>query len=81
VYANNIVPFLKDYSDWRVPGDMGRSVGRMDLRTRSAANKTATSHVELRQLLGQKPSGVYLLNAWPDDEDWRPRRQLMLITI
>ena len=79
VYENNIVHFLRDYSDYDQPSDLGHTVATKKLTFKGKKNQPREVHINLRHVLGEDCQGVYLATARAKGR-WNRTHKLLLVT-
>lgn len=80
VYHNNVVHYLRDQDYRRQNTALGHEVATTEITYPDERNAAQQRNVDLRQLLGGDPSGVYLISARDPNNRWRRDRQLTIIS-
>ncbi|MCX7719082.1 MAG: alpha-2-macroglobulin family protein [Candidatus Sumerlaeaceae bacterium] len=83
VFDNNLALFtINEQSEWQV-SRLGRETARREIPVTANPDEAAVTEIDLRDLLGAKPAGVYLFSLQgiapagvADMDDWRVRQSL-----
>lgn len=62
MYVNNIVEYAISYHEWNAQ-NLTSNIGEQKIKTASAKNQTHETLLNLRELLGENPRGIYYLSA------------------
>jgi len=80
VYENNIVHYMRDFSQYRPPSDLGHTVATREYTFDGKPNQPRVTNIDLRLLLGDDRHGAFHVTARDTRNRWRRARRLVLIT-